>query len=216
MLSSSGFGSSKAGKDSVVKTGAASIYQNQRLFTQDTNPAKINDPKNQTKRFDVAVIMGSTSDYEVMQEAVVILKDFGITHDTLVISAHRTPDRMFDFAKEAQQIGFKIIIAGAGGAAHLPGMVASITTLPVIGVPVKTKFNDGLDSLLSIAQMPSGVPVATMAVNGAKNAAIFAAQILAINNPEIHDKINKFKLNQSRNVPNRPTSTEQDTTVNIN
>jgi len=142
---------------------------------------------------EIAIIMGSDSDLEVMKEAANILDDFKIAYEITVISAHRTPERMFTFAKEAKGRGIKVIIAGAGGAAHLPGMVASITTLPVIGVPVKLKTMDGLDSLLSIVQMPAGVPVATVAINNAKNAGILAAQILGTNNETIAETLQEYK-----------------------
>ena len=141
----------------------------------------------------IAIIMGSDSDLEVMKEAANVLDEFKIEYEITVVSAHRTPERMYNFAKEAKGRGIKVIIAGAGGAAHLPGMVASITTLPVIGVPVKLKTMDGLDSLLSIVQMPAGVPVATVAINNAKNAGILAAQILGTHNEEIADSIQAFK-----------------------
>lgn len=142
---------------------------------------------------EIAIIMGSDSDLEVMKEAANILDDFKIEYEITVVSAHRTPERMFTFAKEAKGRGIKVIIAGAGGAAHLPGMVASITTLPVIGVPVKLKTMDGLDSLLSIVQMPAGVPVATVAINNAKNAGILAAQILGTNNETIAVTLQEYK-----------------------
>ena len=141
----------------------------------------------------IAIIMGSDSDLEVMKEAANVLDEFKIEYEITVVSAHRTPERMYNFAKEAKGRGIKVIIAGAGGAAHLPGMVASITTLPVIGVPVKLKTMDGLDSLLSIVQMPAGVPVATVAINNAKNAGILAAQILGTHNEEIAQSIQVFK-----------------------
>ena len=142
----------------------------------------------------VAVIMGSASDMPIMNEAVEILKKFGIDYEFTIVSAHRTPKRMFDFAEQAQSKGFKVIIAGAGGAAHLPGMVAAITTLPVIGVPIKSSNSiDGWDSILSILQMPNGVPVATVALNAAQNAGILASQILAISNEELSKKIANFK-----------------------
>jgi len=141
----------------------------------------------------IAIIMGSDSDLEVMKEAANVLDEFKIEYEITVVSAHRTPERMYSFAKEAKGRGIKVIIAGAGGAAHLPGMVASITTLPVIGVPVKLKTMDGLDSLLSIVQMPAGVPVATVAINNAKNAGILAAQILGTHNEEIAESIQAFK-----------------------
>ena len=142
----------------------------------------------------VAVIMGSTSDLPIMQEAVDILKEFGVPVDVDIVSAHRTPEKMFEFAKSAHQNGYGVIIAGAGGAAHLPGMVASLSPLPVIGVPVKSRNSiDGWDSVLSILQMPAGVPVATVALDGAKNAGILAAQIMGSYHPEVLEKILAFK-----------------------
>jgi 5-(carboxyamino)imidazole ribonucleotide mutase len=142
----------------------------------------------------VAIIMGSSSDMAVMQDAADMLKEFQIPFEMEIISAHRTPDLMSSFAKEAATRGIRVIIAGAGGAAHLPGMVASYTTLPVIGVPVKSSNSiDGWDSLLSILQMPAGVPVATVALNGSRNAGILAAQILGTADPAIHDKLTQFK-----------------------
>lgn len=141
----------------------------------------------------ISIIMGSDSDLDVMKEAANVLDEFKIEYEITVISAHRTPERMFAFAKEAKSRGIKVIIAGAGGAAHLPGMVASITTLPVIGVPVKLKTMDGLDSLLSIVQMPAGVPVATVAINNAKNAGILAAQILGTTNEAIAETLQVYK-----------------------
>jgi 5-(carboxyamino)imidazole ribonucleotide mutase len=142
----------------------------------------------------VGIIMGSKSDLPVMQEAIEILKDFGISTEVDIVSAHRTPEKMMDYAKNAHKRGLAVIIAGAGGAAHLPGMVASITPLPVIGVPVKSSNSiDGWDSILSILQMPGGVPVATVALNGAKNAGILAAQILGNSDEEILNKILDYK-----------------------
>ena len=142
----------------------------------------------------VAVVMGSTSDLGVMQEAVDILKTFGIAVEVDIVSAHRTPEKLFEFSKNAHKNGFHVIIAGAGGAAHLPGMVASLSPLPVIGVPVKSRNSiDGWDSVLSILQMPAGVPVATVALDGARNAGILAAQIIGSQNPEILQKISDFK-----------------------
>lgn len=149
----------------------------------------------------VSIIMGSISDWNVMKEAAEILKDFGIAFEKDVVSAHRTPEKMLDYAKNARTRGIKVIIAGAGGAAHLPGMVASATTLPVIGVPIKSSNSiDGWDSVLSILQMPSGVPVATMALNGAKNAGIFAAQILAVENKAIAQTLENYKLDLQNKV----------------
>ena len=142
----------------------------------------------------VGIIMGSKSDLPVMQDAIDILNEFGIESEVNIVSAHRTPDKMFKYANNARDNGIKVIIAGAGGAAHLPGMVASITTLPVIGVPVKSRNSiDGWDSVLSILQMPNGVPVATVALNGAKNAGILAAQIIGISDLEISQKLDDYK-----------------------
>ena len=149
----------------------------------------------------VGIIMGSKSDLPVMKDAINILNEFGIESEVNIVSAHRTPGKMFSYAREAKNKGCKVIIAGAGGAAHLPGMVASITTLPVIGVPVKSRNSiDGWDSVLSILQMPSGVPVATVALNGAKNAGILAAQIIALNNEEVALKLSDFKSKLEKKV----------------
>ncbi|MDI1234304.1 MAG: 5-(carboxyamino)imidazole ribonucleotide mutase [bacterium] len=144
---------------------------------------------------DVLIIMGSDSDLPVMKEAAEILDEMSISYHLTIISAHRTPARMFDEAKNARKNGYKCIIAGAGGAAHLPGMTASITDLPVIGVPIKSTNLSGMDSLYSIVQMPPGIPVGTMAINGAKNAGLFAAKILAISNPSIQNAIAKYSKN---------------------
>lgn len=142
----------------------------------------------------VGIIMGSDSDLPVMQEAIDILKSFDIRTEVDIVSAHRTPDKLFDYAKNAHTRGIKVIIAGAGGAAHLPGMVASMSPLPVIGVPVKSRNSiDGWDSVLSILQMPGGVPVATVALNGAKNAGILAAQIIGTTDTYVSDKIIAYK-----------------------
>ena len=138
---------------------------------------------------DVAIIMGSDSDWPTMELAAKVLEDFGITYTAEVLSAHRMPDEMTEFAKTAAKSGYKVIIAGAGGAAHLPGMVASLTVLPVIGVPVPLANLDGMDSLLSIVQMPAGIPVATVGIGNAKNAGILAARILAVGNPNLQSKI---------------------------
>ena len=148
----------------------------------------------------VAIIMGSNSDYPTMKKAEEILDDFKIEYETKVVSAHRTPKMMFEFAQEAYDNGFRIIIAGAGGAAHLPGMVAAITALPVVGVPIKLKSLEGLDSLLSIVQMPSGVPVATVGINQAANAALLAIQILATSNREIYEKLLVYKQDLIKKV----------------
>lgn len=151
------------------------------------------------KAIVVSVIMGSKSDWPVMKEACSILDKFAIKHEKKLVSAHRTPDWLYTFAETAIGRGIKVIIAGAGGAAHLPGMVAAKTILPVIGVPVPATHLQGLDSLLSIVQMPGGVPVATMAIgaSGAKNAALLAAQILAINDPELGEKLQNFRTETS-------------------
>ena len=151
----------------------------------------------------VAVIMGSRSDWPTMQHATDALDALGIAHDARVISAHRTPDRMVDFTKSARARGVKVIIAGAGGAAHLPGMVASLTELPVLGVPVKSKALKGLDSLLSIVQMPGGVPVGTLAIGeaGAKNAGLLAASILALTDNALADRLAEYRAALSDSVP---------------
>ena len=149
----------------------------------------------------VGIIMGSKSDLPVMQDAIDILKEFGVEAEVNIVSAHRTPDKMFKYASDAKHNGIKIIIAGAGGAAHLPGMVASITTLPVIGVPIKSRNSiDGWDSILSILQMPNGVPVATVALNGAKNAGILAAQIIGLSDEVITQKLVEFKKKLEKKV----------------
>ena len=142
----------------------------------------------------VSIIMGSDSDLVVMGEAAKVLEEFGISYELTIVSAHRTPSRLFEFAGQAHLRGVEVIIAGAGGAAHLPGMAAAISPLPVIGVPVKSSNSiDGWDSVLSILQMPGGVPVATVALNGAKNAGILAAQILSVKDPALRDKLIAFK-----------------------
>jgi len=149
----------------------------------------------------IGIIMGSKSDLNVMQDAADICKEFGVEFEMTVVSAHRTPERMFTYAKEAAQKGLKVIIAGAGGAAHLPGMVASITTLPVIGVPVKSSNSiDGWDSILSILQMPNGIPVATVALNAAKNAGLLAVQILATADDSLAQKMQAYKNDLKKKV----------------
>ncbi len=150
----------------------------------------------------VGIIMGSQSDWETMQHAVETLKQFDVPFETEIVSAHRTPDRMFQYAETAEKRGLKVIIAGAGGAAHLPGMTASKTALPVLGVPVQTHSLNGLDSLLSIAQMPGGIPVATFAIGkaGAINAALFAVAILATHNDALKKHLEKFRKNQTQNI----------------
>lgn len=150
----------------------------------------------------VAVIMGSKSDWETMSNASEMLDRFGVPHECRIVSAHRTPDLLFEFAKAAESVGIEVIIAGAGGAAHLPGMCASQTVLPVLGVPVESKALKGLDSLLSIAQMPAGVPVGTLAIGkaGATNAALLAVSILANSRPELREKLKKFRQEQTETV----------------
>jgi 5-(carboxyamino)imidazole ribonucleotide mutase len=148
----------------------------------------------------VGVIMGSDSDWPVMRAAAQALDEFGVAHEVSVVSAHRTPARMLDYAQNAASRGLKVIIAGAGGAAHLPGMVASATVLPVIGVPVPLAHLDGLDSLLSIVQMPAGVPVATVSVGGARNAGLLAVRILAANDPALADRIATFQQQLAQRV----------------
>jgi 5-(carboxyamino)imidazole ribonucleotide mutase len=149
---------------------------------------------NTTKEAAVGIIMGSASDLNIMKEAADILDKMGIGYELTIVSAHRTPHRMVEYAENAEKRGIKVIIAGAGGAAHLPGMVASLCTLPVIGVPIKSSNSiDGWDSILSILQMPGGVPVATVALNGAKNAGLLAAQILGTSNATISEKLKVYK-----------------------
>ena len=150
---------------------------------------------------EVGIIMGSASDLPIMQDAADILKEFGISYEINIVSAHRTPELMFDYAKSAHTRGLKVIIAGAGGAAHLPGMTASLTPLPVIGVPVKSSNSiDGWDSILSILQMPNGIPVATVALNAAKNAGILAAKIIGSSNPEVLAKLSVYMEEMKQKV----------------
>lgn len=150
----------------------------------------------------VSIIMGSKSDWPTMEHAANVLDEFGVPHETKIVSAHRTPDLLFEFAKTAESRGIEVIIAGAGGAAHLPGMCASQTVLPVLGVPVESKSLKGLDSLLSIAQMPAGVPVGTLAIGeaGAKNAALLAIAILANSRPDLRRKLHAFRAKQTKSV----------------
>lgn len=154
----------------------------------------------------VAIIMGSTSDWETMQHAANTLDILGVGYEKLVVSAHRTPDRLYQFATTAKAKGFKVIIAGAGGAAHLPGMTASMTPLPVLGVPVESKALKGLDSLLSIAQMPAGVPVGTLAIGkaGSTNAGLLAAAILAVEDKTLAKKLDAWRTKQTKSVAKRP------------
>jgi 5-(carboxyamino)imidazole ribonucleotide mutase len=154
----------------------------------------------------VGIIMGSSSDWETMRHAADTLRELGIAHETRVVSAHRTPDRLYDYARSARERGLKLIIAGAGGAAHLPGMAASMTSLPVLGVPVESQALAGLDSLLSIVQMPAGVPVATLAIGraGAVNAAILAASILAIADESLAGRLDDYRARQTAAVGESP------------
>jgi 5-(carboxyamino)imidazole ribonucleotide mutase len=181
-------------------------------FRRNRNPAveklnmpkksKIQNPKSKIEPPLVAIIMGSTSDWETMKNASDILRDFDVPHECKVVSAHRTPDLLFEFAKSAEERGIEVIIAGAGGAAHLPGMTASQTVLPVLGVPVQSKALSGMDSLLSIVQMPAGIPVGTLAIGaaGAKNAALLAISILANSRPELRKKLKNFREEQTNKV----------------
>ncbi len=148
----------------------------------------------------VGIIMGSDSDLPVMQDAAKILEELGIAHEVTIVSAHRTPDRLVEYAQSAADRGIKVVIAGAGGAAHLPGMTAAFTPLPVIGVPVMTKTQKGIDSLLSIAQMPPGIPVATVAVNGAKNAGLLAAEIVALSDERVRSALIEYRKNMEADV----------------
>ena len=154
----------------------------------------------------ISVIMGSKSDWPTMKHATTILEEFKIPHEVKIVSAHRTPKRMSSFANSAEKRGIKIIISGAGGAAHLPGMTASHTNIPVLGVPIKSKQLDGIDSLMSIAQMPKGIPVGTLAIGeaGAANAALLAISILGLSNKAINAKYSKWRLNQTKRVSLKP------------
>ena len=156
----------------------------------------------------VGIIMGSDSDLPVMSEAAKVLDSFGIEYELTIVSAHRTPDKMYEYASTAQERGLKGIIAGAGGAAHLPGMTAAITTLPVIGVPVKTRALSGVDSLYSIVQMPGGIPVATVAINGAKNAGLLAVQMLAAFDPKLQEKVKTYKRDLKDSVEEKAEKLE--------
>lgn len=173
-----------------------------------TTNATSQDTRSDNCQHRVAVIMGSQSDWPTMQHAVDLLDELGVGNEALVVSAHRTPDRLYTFARNAAEQGFDVIIAGAGGAAHLPGMVASMTKLPVLGVPIQSKSLDGMDSLLSIVQMPGGVPVGTLAIGkaGAINAALLAAQVLALRDAAIAARIEDWRNQQSANVPETPVS----------
>ena len=148
----------------------------------------------------VSIIMGSDSDLPTMQEAIAVCEEFGVKSEVAIVSAHRTPQRMVKYAQSAHERGIKVIVAGAGGAAHLPGMVASLTPLPVIGVPVATRHLSGVDSLYSIVQMPGGIPVATVAIGNAKNAGLLAVQILAIHQPELLEKVQQYRQDLAQSV----------------
>jgi len=158
------------------------------------------------KNLKVSIVMGSQSDYKTMKLTVKILKNVGIKYETKIISAHRTPVRMYDFASSAEKKGIGVIIAGAGGSAHLPGMISALTSVPVLGVPIESKKLKGLDSLLSIVQMPKGIPVGTLAIgeDGAINAALLAASIIANNNPIVKKKLNSWRLSQTRSIKKNP------------
>ena len=158
------------------------------------------------KNLKVSIVMGSQSDYKTMKLAVKILKNMNITFETKIISAHRTPERMFKFASSAEKNNIGVIIAGAGGSAHLPGMISALTSIPVLGVPIESKKLKGLDSLLSIAQMPKGIPVGTLAIgeDGAINAALLASSIIANNNPTIKKKLKYWRLSQTKSVKKNP------------
>lgn len=153
---------------------------------------------------DVGLIMGSQSDWPTMREAAAILDELGVTYESRIVSAHRTPDRLFEYGKSAVSRGLKVIIAGAGGAAHLPGMMASKTRVPVIGVPIQTRALAGVDSLYSIVQMPKGYPVATMAIGGGANAGLMAAQILAMNDPALAARVDAWRAALSASIPEEP------------
>jgi 5-(carboxyamino)imidazole ribonucleotide mutase len=161
---------------------------------------------NKKKDRKVAIIMGSQSDYTTMQNCQKVLKILKIKFETKIVSAHRTPNRMYEFAKNAEKNNISVIIAGAGGSAHLPGMIAALTSLPVLGVPIESEKLKGLDSLLSIAQMPKGIPVGTVAIgnDGAINAALLAASIIALNDKKIKKNLNYWRTNQSRSVKKKP------------
>tara|TARA_B100000683_G_scaffold114505_1_gene112617 strand:- start:150 stop:641 length:492 start_codon:yes stop_codon:yes gene_type:complete len=158
------------------------------------------------KNLKVSIVMGSQSDYKTMQLSAKILKKLSVKFETKIISAHRTPQRMYDFAIKAERNNIGVIIAGAGGSAHLPGMISALTSIPVLGVPIESKKLKGLDSLLSIAQMPKGIPVGTLAIgeDGATNAALLAASIIATGNPIIRKKLNSWRLSQTKSIKKKP------------
>ena len=159
------------------------------------------------KNYKITIVMGSQSDYSTMKHCIKVLKILKIKHETKIVSAHRTPDRMYKFAKNAEKNNISVIIAGAGGSAHLPGMIAAITSIPVIGVPVESKKLKGLDSLLSIAQMPKGIPVGTVAIgkDGAINAALLSASIISINDKNVRKNLNLWRNKQTRSVKKKPS-----------
>ncbi|MBE9051928.1 5-(carboxyamino)imidazole ribonucleotide mutase [Nostocales cyanobacterium LEGE 11386] len=157
----------------------------------------------------IGIIMGSDSDLPTMKDAIAVCQEFGVESEVAIVSAHRTPERMVQYAQQAHQRGIKVIIAGAGGAAHLPGMVASLTPLPVIGVPVATRNLQGIDSLYSIVQMPGGIPVATVAIGNAKNAGLLAVQILATQQPELLEKVQQYRQSLSKSVIAKQAKLEQ-------
>ena len=158
------------------------------------------------KNLKVSIVMGSQSDFKTMRLAVRVLKKMGIKYETKIISAHRTPKRMYDFARSAVENNIGVIIAGAGGSAHLPGMISALTTIPVLGVPIESKKLKGLDSLLSIVQMPKGIPVGTLAIgqDGAVNAALLASSIIANSNPNVNKKLNRWRLSQTKSIKKKP------------
>ena len=172
------------------------------MASRDLHSRKASKPAAPVPAPLVAIVMGSKSDWETMRAAAEVLTDFGIAHECRIVSAHRTPELMAEFARTAEDRGIEVIVAGAGGAAHLPGMTAAYTTLPVLGVPVESKALKGLDSLLSIVQMPGGIPVATLAIGsaGAKNAGLLAISILANKRPELRQKLKDFRERQTRAV----------------
>ena len=160
----------------------------------------------QNKKYKVSIVMGSQSDYKTMKLTVKMLNSLNISNEVKIVSAHRTPKRLYEYSRNAEKNNISVIIAGAGGSAHLPGMIASLTSLPVIGVPIESKKLKGLDSLLSIAQMPKGIPVATVAIgeDGAVNAALLAASIISIGNKDVRNKLNSFRKKQTKSVKKKP------------
>ncbi|OWY65747.1 5-(carboxyamino)imidazole ribonucleotide mutase [cyanobacterium TDX16] len=160
-------------------------------------------------QFQIGIIMGSDSDLPTMQDAIAVCEEFALAVEVAIVSAHRTPERMVEYAQSAHQRGLKVIIAGAGGAAHLPGMVAALTPLPVIGVPVASRHLQGLDSLYSIVQMPAGIPVATVAIGNAKNAGLLAVQILATHQPELLTKVQQYRQSLANTVLEKQAKLEQ-------